>query len=485
MNPWPRYKKPTAWLCGALALLGALLGWTVWDGLELGFWALWALPILYGLTMSRWETGALFGGYFLAAVATAGFAIARFYDPLIALLAWGVMAILLTLPWVLVRGGRNRGPWWVGGGYMVALLIVSVPPLGTIGIASPWLAATVSFPGMGLYGLLAALMVSGLLAAAAHYLRIQKMIGPLIDVGILWGTVSLVAWILYTPAHPPARWIPVTTHFRETVNLPSQATFIHQNMVLAQEARTLVARAPKGSVILFPEDVSFSWNPLMALIWRPVTLQAQGRQVTVAVGTYIATGHGQRYVDALLLLGARYGFVAARQPIPMTEWNPFAHQTSARATWGHLGPTRFFRKPVAVLLCYEQLLVWPIAESFMTETPPHLIVAASNHWWMAHGSTEDAMQDKTLRAWGQLYGVPVVLADNRASPIGAAKRDPRVGGPIHVLKKAASATRGRLAVDENLTIRADEIKSATSGRHAVDKRPGSPIGPKTALMGMG
>ena len=126
--------------------------------------------------------------------------------------------------------------------------------------------------------------------------------------------------------------------------------------------------------------------------------------------------------DALLLMGRHAGLVTARQPMPLTEWRPLP-DSGTRAHWMRLGPTPAFGPPVAVLICYEQLLVWPVAEAFLGSTRPQVLIGVSDHWWVEPGTldaTEARMQAKVLRAWGRLYGVPVILADNR--PYGLAYR---------------------------------------------------------------
>ncbi len=155
----------------------------------------------------------------------------------------------------------------------------------------------------------------------------------------------------------------------------------------------------------------------------------------MALGVYMRPAGDTEKRDALLLMGRHTGLVTARQPMPLTEWWPLPN-SGTRAHWMRFGPTRAFGPPAAVLVCYEQLLVWPVAEAFLGSTRPRVLIGVSDHWWVEPGTldaTEARMQARVLRAWGRLYGVLVIFADNR--PRGAhdlAVREPVVRQPVVV-----------------------------------------------------
>ena len=64
---------------------------------------------------------------------------------------------------------------------------------------------------------------------------------------------------------------------------------------------------------------------------------------------------------------------------------------------------------VAVLICYEQLLVWPMLRSALER--PTLLIAASNEAWTA-ATRVPAIQHGCARAWARLFGLPLVSAIN-------------------------------------------------------------------------
>ena len=64
---------------------------------------------------------------------------------------------------------------------------------------------------------------------------------------------------------------------------------------------------------------------------------------------------------------------------------------------------------VAVLICYEQLLTWPMLLSLAGR--PQLMIGVANDYWAADTSIPP-IQRTTLQAWSRLFGLPLVIAVN-------------------------------------------------------------------------
>jgi hypothetical protein len=94
-------------------------------------------------------------------------------------------------------------------------------------------------------------------------------------------------------------------------------------------------------------------------------------------------------------------------------WQPW------RSLLGESGGARadFFANPVvaigasraAPLICYEQLIVWPILQSMLHD--PDLVVAVGNGWW-TEGTSIVAIQRAATTAWAKLFAKPLVIAFN-------------------------------------------------------------------------
>src|SRR5438105_4247405 len=63
----------------------------------------------------------------------------------------------------------------------------------------------------------------------------------------------------------------------------------------------------------------------------------------------------------------------------------------------------------AVLICYEQLLTWPVLLS-MAQHPTILIVVANDYW--ATGTPIQRFQFAAVWAWARLFGIPSLSAVN-------------------------------------------------------------------------
>jgi len=89
----------------------------------------------------------------------------------------------------------------------------------------------------------------------------------------------------------------------------------------------------------------------------------------------------------------------------MARWRVIGDKTGGciGAVFGG-GGTRY-----GVLVCYEQLLLWPVLQTYAER--PALILAPANAWWSQETSIPE-IQKTVLRAWARLFDVPTVTAFN-------------------------------------------------------------------------
>jgi apolipoprotein N-acyltransferase len=100
-------------------------------------------------------------------------------------------------------------------------------------------------------------------------------------------------------------------------------------------------------------------------------------------------------------------------PVPVSMWQPWLAWTGqgggARASFFGNPVVEVAGRRVAPLICYEQLLVWPVLQSMLYS--PDVVVAIGNDWWTADTSIL-AIQRASTQAWARLFGLPLVLAFN-------------------------------------------------------------------------
>lgn len=102
-----------------------------------------------------------------------------------------------------------------------------------------------------------------------------------------------------------------------------------------------------------------------------------------------------------------------RMPVPGSMWQPWLPLLGASGG----ARAKFFANPVvtvgglrvAPLICYEQLLVWPILQSMLHD--PTLIVAVGNDRWTT-GTAIIGIQRASAEAWARLFDKPLVMSFN-------------------------------------------------------------------------
>jgi hypothetical protein len=113
------------------------------------------------------------------------------------------------------------------------------------------------------------------------------------------------------------------------------------------------------------------------------------------------------YDNTLILRGAETGSLQQRIPVPITMWNPL--NSAARLNITGTGLIHLHGERAAVLICYEQLLTWPVLTS-MVEHPTVLIAIANDHW--VTGTPLPQFQVAAVRAWARLFRLPYLSAVN-------------------------------------------------------------------------
>lgn len=374
--------------------LAAIVGAFAWTGdprmipLALGF------PLLWSQARSRRVAILVSATYFLSASRALPQGVANYYgtNGLLGFALWVGASLAFVLVHGVVWTPRRGWPRTLGLG--VAMLALVIPPFGIVGWASPLTAAGVLFPGLGWIGL-------ALCFALLLLLTTSRWPVVLAVIAVLWGG-SVTNW---TAARSPSGWIGIDTHFR---GIDGQYAGYVQETKTIDLVRAAIARG--HNKILLPESALGIWTPTVERLWRD---SLKGTEAAVVAGAVTIDGTG--YDNVMLELTAQKAEVLyhERIPVPFSMWQPW------RAWMGQSGGARvdFFANPVvqsrrervAVLICYEQLLVWPILQSILYR--PRLILASSNGWWTM-GTNIMATQRAIVTAWAKLFDIPIVFAVN-------------------------------------------------------------------------
>jgi len=378
-----------------LLVIGAIaVGWIGWIGHPLAFAIAVLFPALWAASANRWTVAAVSAGYFLAASRGLPLGVANFYetDMGLGLLLWLVAAVgfvfVHTILWTADRGWRRSVR------FLIAMIVMAVPPFGIAGWAHPITAAGALFPGWGWAGL----------AATAAILMAMTTRRVWWGGGIATAALAISA-VTYAPVQQPPGWRGLDTAVGGNAVV---APFLDPKRQQELINQVTEAASEGVGVVVLPESAAGIWTPTAARLWR----DAAG-ETTILVGATHLKPDGY---DNVMVEVTRSGDQVAyrqRMPIPISMWRPWAglFGQSAGASASLVGDpvVTFAGRKAAVLICYEQLLIWPVLQSFWHE--PELLVATGNGWW-TEGTSIIPIQQATVEAWARLFGVSLVTAFN-------------------------------------------------------------------------
>jgi hypothetical protein len=112
--------------------------------------------------------------------------------------------------------------------------------------------------------------------------------------------------------------------------------------------------------------------------------------------------------NAMLIVGAESTTFYQRVPVPLGMWRPF-NRISVPLRLNAPGVVAIDNQRVAVLICYEQILTFPILASMLQH--PTVIVGISNTFWVDN-TTIPRYQASALRGWAKLFRLPYFSAVN-------------------------------------------------------------------------
>jgi hypothetical protein len=378
----------------ALIAASAVVGGVAWSGDILTLPLTCAFPALWSWSPSRRIATLVSLGYFLAASRGLPQGVATYYasDLWPGLLLWIVASLSFVGVHAAMWTGQRGSARSVR--YLVAAVLMGLPPFGIIGWAHPLTAAGVLFPGWGWWGLAGA--AAGLAMMTSRFWPTAA-----IALGALW------SWSPATSTYPvaPNGWKGLDLELSQS--LGRDGSLEHQRGLVTAVRR----EAGEGSrFIILPESALGFWTPTKERLWRA---GLEGSDVSVIAGAAII---GSRAYDNVMVTISGHGarvIYRQRVPAPVSMWQPWL----AWFGWEGGAQSHFFDNPVvelggrrmAILICYEQLLLWPVLHSMLYS--PEIVIAAGNGWWTT-GTSIVAIQRVNAESWALLFDIPLITAFN-------------------------------------------------------------------------
>jgi hypothetical protein len=416
-------------LCSAIAL-----GLGISTGYPLGMIAAAAMPLACLAPGTRKAAFKSAFGYHASALWPMIQGLDAYWksQPLIPFLVWILTALLLSLPWTFAwTSHRYHYLWRVPFAFMATI----VPPLGVIGLASPLTGAGYVFPGTGWGGLAAvALLPAVLLSAKSSNLRARGVVAGLAV------SLCITSHVCYSgDPEPPRGWVAFNTHFGD---LAEPFRDFEAAQFIQRKADERLAR-----VLIFPEAVVPRWSEATETFWHQSLNRCRTRGQVLAIGAglpakpvrtdrekvndlrrydfgeaieILKSGSKrtirrpsrsplpERVDNAMILVGAESATFYQRVPVPVGMWRPFS-RVSVPLRLNAPGVLVIDHQRAAVLICYEQMLTFPILTSMLQH--PTVIVGISNTFWVDHTAIP-RYQANALRAWAKLFRLPYLSAVN-------------------------------------------------------------------------
>lgn len=282
----------------------------------------------------------------------------------------------------------------------LALLLLTLPPIGWVAWLNPLVVAGVLFPGAGLLGLALTLALFALLAGKAWTRDSPRVLRrSLLVVVLLAGSFQLHELQHPGPQHKDG-WYAVATSFPPRLD-PAQ----HPDRIGAIEEAVSAYLAEGARVIVLPESIVPGFSAADELMLNPLHVKAQRAGATVLIGITLDTAPGA-WRNALYALGkgARGVVAESRIPVPVGNWRlsggvPFDGWRG--------GTTTVAGESAHVAICYEEMPLW----AYRDVAGASVLVTAANHW-MLRGNRAQRYPRTTAEAMARLMRLPLVRAVN-------------------------------------------------------------------------
>lgn len=398
----PAVRLNSATLYGVLCIAaGAAIGTLAWNDSLLCLSIAAMIPFFWAQSPNRVFATLTMLAYYLAAERGMPYSTSVFFglhEPkYYGFLFWLFSSSVLALPWAALwpkQPTAKAFAWRLP----LALLLVAVPPLGLWGWASPITAAGVLFPKWGFAGL-------AVLLALMWVSCLARDVNRIVIAGIVFA--ALLGFQSRT-GEPVAIWKAVDTKLGGDTSEGARMFFRSYtvNTDMLYKTRSL----PANSITVYPESILGIWTDQTYGLWREQERQFAARNTTVLAGVanYPVKG-SQKYDNVIVSIGADPGIkYVQRVPIPVSMWKPFSEK-GANAHWFGDGIFTVQGHRVAGVVCYEQLLLWPVLISAAHD--PKAFIAVSNNWWSKQTSVP-TIQRTTMRAWSRLFDIPLMMAIN-------------------------------------------------------------------------
>lgn len=317
-------------------------------------------------------------------------------------LLWLSSSAALAAPWAIFRPSTIafRATFLR---LLAIYTLITVPPIGLFGWASPLLAAGFLFPGCGWVGLLL-------------YAAIPAAIKPLPRTARLVSYFFLLLFAASAFSRPlniatPKGFTALNTSYGKAASGSAHFTdgFLRSTDIFKRIMKE------KDLYILLPETLAGTYNKASEELWAPLGAYVAARGQTLILGGEIYD-ENLKYDNCMIFLGADSGKAfKQRVPVPFSMWRPFGGSGTANAYWFDNGVIMLADGRAAIcLVCYEQYLAWPVLRTMLLPISPRpeILIASANQWW-SRQTCIPKIQHQSASSWAMLFNMKLITASNQ------------------------------------------------------------------------
>lgn len=405
-----RFTK-NVWLhCVIYALIGAATGAHVGLSDDPRLLAVTALlPIFWRFAPSRYAATFLACAYYLTAARGVPHGAAIFFGDgnsrslLLGTVLWLSSSAALTLPWTILWSNRKNTIHQILRLTAVYILI-TIPPIGLFGWASPILVAGVLFPHSAWLGIAAMTLAPPIFHTFRQCKR--KVVSVMLPCACILYILAR-AYIMPFDIQHPNGFVALDTHHSKSASGSARFTdaFIRSTDVFN---RVISQKTP---YVLLPETIAGAWTAASKQLWLPLGRYLEKRGQTLILGAEIYD-ENLKYDNCMIYLGKDdKPIYRQRVPVPISMWRPFGGKGTAKAHWLDDGRITLLDGRTAVcLLCYEQYIALPILLS-MLKGKADMLICSANQWW-SRGTSIPNIQIQSSKSWCALFSLKYVSASN-------------------------------------------------------------------------
>jgi hypothetical protein len=413
--------KPTnLWsipLMGAAGAVSAYCSWQL-DHASSQMLLTWLLPFLWLMCSSRSQAVAVVASYYFVAWFDMPIAAHRItgWPQSLGLSALTLYVCAVALIWAVAWTGPLV-PRCIR--FIVLLAVTNMPPLAAFSAPSQLLSAGWLFPNLGLYGLILCI-VSWPCIALIFLTNNKKIKTASIVVAVLLVATSITANVAWEDSQNAGNLVVKNLDTQLPRYPTSKSEHFNRQLELVNLASGALGSADSPNLVVLPESVGGVWQANIEWLWRSMTTEGTSPNKGLLVGfDIVESDDGAQSNGAILFEANSVSTVHARIPMPVGGWHPWKSAGHMPMRWFDSGLIKSNKgtTSLAVVFCYEELLLWPwVVTAWNAGHEKIQVVVLANQWFASHLNSNSA-QINASTAQARLWGWPITRSVNFPSVV--------------------------------------------------------------------